>query len=351
MHPSFYDLPRQPRPRLREGAGVRSAVGMAIGFGVSRIVVVHMDGHSGVLARGVSRTRALAAAPEHLSIIVRRSARSTGVWCTPSPAPRPAQRSPAIPSEALTRLPKEGAGNPNIPPGGTGGVPLYPKTSEGGAGGIAAHAKPDPPLKKGASHNKTTRPTGASCPTPLPSGRLASAQTRQRKLAPAPQQGAGGAAPAGGQGCPPVPQNVGGRSGRDSGVRQARPSVNEGAHHSNPPLPQRGAGSATPAGVARAVLKRPIRRVQGTLVPAGGQRVPLFPKTSEGGAGGMAAPAKPDPPLKEGARQAKPFAEGGRWLQQEPPPKEGAGHNKTPIPPAECKKRSPRRGYSVYPCF
>ena len=47
-------------------------------------------------------------------------------------------------------------------------------------------------------------------------------------------------------------------------------------------------------------------RVQGAQPPPGVQRVPLFLKTSEGGAGGIAAQAKPDPPLKEGAGQNKP---------------------------------------------
>ena len=41
-------------------------------------------------------------------------------------------------------------------------------------------------------------------------------------------QGAGGAAPAGGTACPPVPKNVGGWSGRDSGAGQARPSEEGG---------------------------------------------------------------------------------------------------------------------------
>ena len=104
--------------------------------------------------------------------------------------------------------PKQGAGSA-APAGGTGGVPLLPKTLEGGAGGITAHAKPDPPLKEGAGHNKA-------------------------------------------------------------------------------PLPKRGAGGA------------------GGAAPAGGTGgVPLSWKTSEGGAGGIAAHAKPDPPLMEGARQDK----------------------------------------------
>ncbi len=44
------------------------------------------------------------------------------------------------------------------PPPGVQRVPLFLKTLEGGAGGIAAQAKPNPPLKEGAGHNKTIRP-------------------------------------------------------------------------------------------------------------------------------------------------------------------------------------------------
>ena len=46
-------------------------------------------------------------------------------------------------------------------------------------------------------------------------------------------------------------------------------------------------------------------RVQGAQPPPGVQRVPLFPKTSEGGAGGIAAQATPDPPLKDNAGRNK----------------------------------------------
>ena len=43
-----------------------------------------------------------------------------------------------------------------------------------------------------------------------------------------PQRGAGGAAPVGGTACPPVSKNVGGRSGRGNGARQANPSGDGG---------------------------------------------------------------------------------------------------------------------------
>ena len=65
--------------------------------------------------------------------------------------PRNAERRPHLSLEG-------GCREPNAPPGGAGGVPLYPKRLEGGAGGTTAQAKPDPPLKEGAGQNKTIRP-------------------------------------------------------------------------------------------------------------------------------------------------------------------------------------------------
>ncbi len=60
------------------------------------------------------------------------------------------------------------------PPPGVQGESLFPKTLEGGAGGITAHAKPDPPLKEGAGQDKTIRPhqradagVRGPCHTPL----------------------------------------------------------------------------------------------------------------------------------------------------------------------------------------
>ena len=46
---------------------------------------------------------------------------------------------------------------PSLPKRRAGGVPLFLKTLEGGAGGIAAQAKPDPSLKDGAGRNKPPR--------------------------------------------------------------------------------------------------------------------------------------------------------------------------------------------------
>ncbi len=73
----------------------------------------------------------------------------------------------SVPSRqgGVTTLPsKQGAGGA-APAGGTGGVPLFWKTSEGGAGGTTAQAKPDPSLKDSAGHNKTIRP-GRTPPSP-----------------------------------------------------------------------------------------------------------------------------------------------------------------------------------------
>ena len=72
---------------------------------------------------------------------------------------RAISRFATIPSSS----PKQGAGGA-APAGGTGGVPLFWKTSEGGAGGMAAQAKPDPPLNQGAGRNKTPRPGYATAP-------------------------------------------------------------------------------------------------------------------------------------------------------------------------------------------
>ncbi len=60
MHPAS-PLPPPPPPERRLGVG--SGVSVAIGFGVSRIVVVYVGRHSGVLVREVPRTRTSAPAP------------------------------------------------------------------------------------------------------------------------------------------------------------------------------------------------------------------------------------------------------------------------------------------------
>ena len=47
----------------------------------------------------------------------------------------------------------------------------------------------------------------------------------------------------------------------------------------------------------RKLATAPSSGAQGAQPPLGGQRVALSRKTSEGGVGGLAAQAKPDPPL------------------------------------------------------
>ena len=99
-----------------------------------------------------------------------------------------------------------------VPAGGTGGVPLYPKTSEGGAGGIAAHAKPDPPLKEDAGQSKD----------PLFS-----------------QRGAGSCAPAGGQGVSPctLKRRRAERAGQRRTPKPALPSRRAQAKTKPPSVP------------------------------------------------------------------------------------------------------------------
>ena len=100
----------------------------------------------------------------------------------------------------------------------------------------------------------------------------------------------------GSRGSPPALKNVGGWSGRDSGAGQTRPSAEGGrkpqqdhpssrrilslpphsaeGNKATPPFPKQGAGAQPPPVV---------------------QRVPLFPKTSEGGPGGTTASATKSP--------------------------------------------------------
>ena len=77
---------------------------------------------------------------------------------TPTPVPRCKLASAQTRQRRLATTPKRGAG-------GTGGVPLYPKTSGGWAGGTTAHAKPDHPLIEGARQDKPIVPIAAP-PTP-----------------------------------------------------------------------------------------------------------------------------------------------------------------------------------------
>ena len=117
------------------------------------------------------------------------------------------------------------------PPPGVQRVPLFPKTLEGGPGGTTAQAKPIPPLKEGASHNNP----------------------------PFPKRGAGGAAPTGGTACPPVSKNVGGWAGGTTAPAKPDPPLKEGASHNKPPFSKQGAGGAAPAGGTGGVPLYPKR--------------------------------------------------------------------------------------------
>ncbi len=75
----------------------------------------------------------------------------------PTPIPRGSLGCAPTRQRKLATAPQQGAGGA-APAGGTGGVPLFPKTLEGGVGGIAAQAKPDPSLIEGAGQDKTIRP-------------------------------------------------------------------------------------------------------------------------------------------------------------------------------------------------
>ncbi len=81
------------------------------------------------------------------------------------------------------------------------------------------------------------------------------------------------------------------------------------SHRGNSPVPAPKYRSRLGSVWTRQVSKRHSPRfpsgVQGAQPPPGVQRVPLFLKTLEGGAGGIAAQAKPDHSLKKGAGQSK----------------------------------------------
>ena len=148
--------------------------------------------------------------------------------------------------------------------------------------------------------------------------RLKRAKAKQRR-SPSPKRGAGAAALAGGTACPPVLENVGGRCGRDSGLR----------HHKPPSLPPyQGQVRKHPARQRK--LATATERGAGGASPRRGYRgCPPVPKTLEGGSGGTTAQAKADHPMKEAHAKPKPSTEGRRRPKQNPPPKEGARQTKT----------------------
>ena len=82
-------------------------------------------------------------------------------------SPRNAERKPHL---SL----KGGCREPLVPAGGTGGVPLYPKTLEGGQVGQRRRPKPDPSAEGGRKPKQAhpspipaTRRGGSLCPTPI----------------------------------------------------------------------------------------------------------------------------------------------------------------------------------------
>ena len=164
-------------------------------------------------------------------------------------------------------------------------------------------------------------PANPPIPPLVLGGRLGSARMRQGEKAtppPSPKRGAGGAAPAGGTACPPVLENVGGWAGGTTARPRQSPPLKEGASHNRTPVPQAGCrGCSVPTPVVggrlgsvwtRQMSKRPSvpqAGCRGRSPRRGYRGCPPVPKNVGGWAGGTTAHAKPDPPLKEGARQAK----------------------------------------------
>ena len=183
-----------------------------------------------------------------------------GVW-----TPRQQNNAPPVPQ----------AGCRGAAPAGGTACPPVPKNIGGWAGGTTAHAKPIPPLKDGASHNKTIRPAGASCPSPR-TRRMA----RKRRLPRSPSRVQGAQPPPGVQGESPCFQKRW-RVGRwDNSARQANPPA-EGRRKPkrNPPSPR------TPRKVTNGAPSVPHKQGAGNpwFPPGGAGGVPLYPKTLEGG--------------------------------------------------------------------
>ena len=108
------------------------------------------------------------------SVVITSPPGKSCAYATRGPGDLPRLRAPRqVPAGRPFRS-SSGVQGAQPPPGGTGGVPLFSKTSEGGPGGTTAQAKPDPPLKEGAGQTKTIRPqrradagVWGSCHTPL----------------------------------------------------------------------------------------------------------------------------------------------------------------------------------------
>ena len=121
--------------------------------------------------------------------------------------------------------PPSGVQGAQPPPGVQGAFPCFQKRWRVGRWDNGA-GQANPPLKEGASHNKTTRPTGASCPSPVPSGRL-DAPTQDRDRPPSRVQGA--QPPPGVQGESPCTHKRWRVGGGTTAQAKPDPSLMEGA--------------------------------------------------------------------------------------------------------------------------
>ena len=146
----------------------------------------------------------------------------------------------------LPPFPKQGAGGA-APAGGTGGIPLFPKTLEGGPGGTTAQAKPDPPLKEGAGHNKTLRSPSRVQGAQPPLGLQRVPRNAKRR----PHLSLKGGCreplvPAGGTGGVPLfPKTLEGGPGGTTALAKIDPPLKEGAGQNKTPTPKQGAGGCS----------------------------------------------------------------------------------------------------------
>ena len=157
--------------------------------------------------------------------------------CTGANPPPKARKHPNAPGGKTPTppFPKRGAGGA-APTGGTRGSPLYPKTLEGVPGGTTA---------------SVSISLLSLSPLPEAGWQAAPNAPRQKRRRLRSQAGCRGRSPHRGyRGSPPVLENVGGRSGRDSGAGQARPSAEGGAGYTRQPSPP----PPTPSCIIRTIV-------------------------------------------------------------------------------------------------
>ena len=138
---------------------------------------------------------------------------------------------------------------------------------------------------------------------------LGASRLQCEKTAP-PKQGAGGCAPAGGTASPPVPKNVGGWARWDNGVRHHESPLLSLPPHSGQtshpyPRMQGQPRKRSPLHCSKVSMRSPSALqagCRGRSPRRGTGGVPLFLKTLEGGAGGIAAHAKTRPSVPIGGR-------------------------------------------------